>query len=259
MADLNYTPHFLLRLGGPYGPEKWSVGLRMEIGGVNFDHPLIPGNGDLVAIVSEAMTEVVETHAREFFMAVKSHMVQGVAWDTISCNRIGRNGKYVRAVSFERNVSPVEGMATSPWAGPDAAVGVAHLTEVRRGWANKGRVYLPINAFGLTTTAGPLWGAIPSGIRNTIGTAWAAFLSELNDLAVDLNTNIAGQAGVVVTGTRVGVFSPGTGKEQPRDQPGVWHPITGVRVGAQPDTQRRRLNKQADLWEPASPTYTVTS
>jgi hypothetical protein len=54
------------------------------------------------------------------------------------------------------------------------------------------------------------------------------------------------------------VFSPGTGKEQPRDIPGVWHPITKVRVGAQPDTQRRRINKLADLWAGDSVEYDVS-
>lgn len=257
MADLNYTPHFLVRLGGQYGPEAWSIGLRTEIGGVNFDHPLIPGNADEVAIVSEAMTEVVELHARTFFTAVKAYMHAGVKWQTISCNRIARTGKYARPVSYEREVTPVTGTGSAKWAGPDVALAVTHLTDVSRGWASKGRVYLPLNCFGWEEQVGPQYGNIQSSETSAIGQAWATFLAEMNDLAVDLNTNIAGRDGIVITGTRVGVFSPGTGKEQPRDIPGVWRPVTGVRVGMQPDTQRRRVNKVKDLWGTYSQTWPV--
>jgi hypothetical protein len=231
----------------------------MEIGGVDFDHPLIPGDNNATYTISEAMTEVVENHARTFWTAVKSYMETRVTWDYISCNRIARTGRYAAPVSFERTVTPVVGTGGSGWLGPDASIGVSHLTAVRRGWASKGRVYLPLNCVSLSNPANNQYGSITPGTRNAIGSAWAAFLVEMNDLAVDLNTNIAGSGGLVVTGTRVGVFSPGTGKEQPRNVPGVWHAITGVRVGAQPDTQRRRLNKQPDLWDAGSNTYPVTT
>jgi hypothetical protein len=257
VADLNYTPHFLLRLGGQYGPEAWSIGLRMEVGGINFDNPLVPGNRGGAETISQAMTEVVETHARTFFTAVRNLMDPGVNWQTISCNRIARSGKYALPVSFERTVTPVAGTGNGNWGGPDVAVAATHLTDVTRGWASKGRVYLPLNRISFTGTVGPTYGNIQSSEQAIIGTAWAAFLGELNDLAVDLNTNIAGYNGYVVTGTRVGVFSPGTGKEQPRDIPGVWREVTGVRIGSQPDTQRRRVNKVKDLWGTNSVTYAV--
>jgi hypothetical protein len=231
----------------------------MEVGGINFDHPLIPGNADTVAVVSQAMTEVVETHARAFFTAVKAHMHTGVSWDTISCNRIGRDGKYARPLSYERKVTPVTGTGTTKWLGPDVALVATHLTDVSRGWASKGRVYLPMNCLGLTGTNGALYGSIQETETDLIGSSWRNFLGQLNDLAVDLNVNIAGADGIVVSGTRVGVFSPGTGKEQPRDIPGVWHPVTGVRMGQQPDTQRRRINKLADLWGTVTETFQVPS
>lgn len=258
MPDLNYTPHFLLRLSGQYGPEAWSIGLRMEVGGVNFDNPVIPGDGNIIATISEAMTEVVETHARTFFTATKAFMHTGVKWGAISCNRIARSGRYQLPVSFERQVTPVVGTGTSKWAGPDVALAVTHLTDVSRGWASKGRVYLPFNCFGWEEQVGPQYGNIQSSETSAIGNNWATFLGELNDLGVDLNTNIAGKDGIVVSGTRVGVFSPGMGTEQPRDIPGVWRPVTAVRVGMQPDTQRRRVNKVKDLWGTYSQTWAVS-
>jgi hypothetical protein len=125
-----------------------------------------------------------------------------------------------------------------------------------RGYASKGRVFLPLQCdLSLTATSGPDFGDISTTKRATIGTALAALLSELNDLQTDIATNDPTLAGAE---PRVGVFSPGTGKKQDMTQQGHWERVTGVRIGAQPDTQRRRVNKQADLWDASSTTYGVS-
>jgi hypothetical protein len=131
------------------------------------------------------------------------------------------------------------------------------VTARQRGYASKGRVYLPLQAaLSLTATTGPDFGDIGTSVRQTIGQATAGFLNELNDLQTDLATNNPTLAGAE---PRVGVFSPGTGKKQDMTKEGHWEAVTGVRIGAQPDTQRRRVNKQADLWDMTSTTYPVSA
>lgn len=244
----NYAPHYLLRLGGAMGPERWSVGLRCQVAGT--------GDPGMRAKVCKAMTEVVEGHARTFWTSLKPYMIPAVTWDYLSCNHIGNDGKYSLDQSFERYVTAVAGSGTtSNWMGPDVAIVATLVTARQRGYASKGRIYLPLQV-GLNLTAtGSDFGDIQTTARSTIGTAVAGFLSELNDLQTDLATNdptIAGAEPVV------GVFSPGTGKKQDMTQEGHWERVTGVRIGAQPDTQRRRVNKQADLWDAGSTTYGVS-
>lgn len=242
---LNYTPHYLLRLGGQMGPERWSIGLRLD------------SNQDqlLVAQFSEAMTEVVESHARTLFNVLRQYMVPAVTWDYISCNQIGRDGKYTQAQSYERYVTPIPGTSnTTSWCGPDAAVVVTLLTDKQRGYASKGRVYLPLQASLTLVTTGSDFGDINASIRGTIGTAFAAFCTELNDLGTDLTTN---NPALVGSSVFVGVYSPGTGKKQDMTKPGEYQLVRAVRVGAQLDTQRRRLNKQPDLWDTTTTSYPV--
>lgn len=244
----NYAPHYLLKLGGLMGPERWSIGLRLSIPGAS--------QPEARAKVCDAMTEVVEGHARTFMTALRPYMIPAVTWDFLSCNHIGNDGRYTLDESFERYVTPVAGTgSTSTWCGPDVAI-VATLTTARqRGYASKGRVYLPLQAALSLTASGSDFGDIQGLVRSTVGTATAGFLSELNDLQTDLATNdptIAGAEPIV------GVFSPGTGKKQDMTQEGHWERVTGVRIGAQPDTQRRRVNKQPDLWDTNSTTYGVT-
>lgn len=243
---LNYSPHYLLRLGGAFGPERWSFGLRLEIGGIGFQDE-----------TSQAVVETVENHARTLFNALRTYMHPAVNWDWLSCNHIGSDGKYTSSVSHETFVTPVVGTGTSNnWKGPDASLAVSLLTAQKRGYASKGRIYLPTGCLQLTETNGPDYGDVSPSMRNLIGPAVAIFIGEINDLGTDLATNNPQLVGRV---PRVCIFSPGTGKKQDMTKPGAYHDVTAVRVGAQLDTQRRRLNKQADLWDQTATTVQVNA
>jgi hypothetical protein len=128
---------------------------------------------------------------------------------------------------------------------------VASLTtEVTRGYAAKGRVYLPTNCVQIQTTPANAFGTWVPGDRENLAQLFANFLSEVND---------AGSVGVPSMDVSVCVFSPGTGKFQDPSKQGEYHPVKGVRIGLQPDTQRRRLNKQADMWGSGVTTHNVAS
>jgi hypothetical protein len=222
----------------------------MQLAGIEGD--------DWIARLSDKMVSVVEGHAREYFTAIRTHMHPGTDWDYLSCNRIGQDGKYVLASSHEAYVTPVAGTGVAAnWRGPDVSVAVTLLTAQQRGYASKGRIFLPTTCIQLKSTVGPDYGDLEDATRNTLGSATASFISNLNALGVDLATPPDQVVGI---SSAVCVFSPGTGKKQDMTKPGAFHPVTQVRVGAQPDTQRRRLNKQSDLWDAASsgPWYVST-
>lgn len=249
MADQNYSPHFLFRFGGAYGSETWSCGLRIRI------TPYGDETGTILDEVSMAFLDAVSAPFRTFADALKTFTGQGISWDTISMNHISRSGKYTRPNSHARVLTPaVAGTATSAWHGPDSAVAVTLLTGQQRGYASKGRIYLPIGGVSIITTAGPEWGAISANQRSAIANATATFLSAINNLGTEMAT---ANPSVLGASCAVGVFSPGTGSKQSSAVPGEYRTVTAVRVGGQLDVQQRRLNKVDDLWLSTSASVTV--
>jgi hypothetical protein len=240
LADQNYAPHFLFRFGGKYGSEEWSCGLRIRI------TPYGDGTGSDLDNVSASFLDAVQPKITVFGNAIKSHMALGVDMSIMSMNHISRTGKYTRPVSWNAAITqPIQGVSTTGWAGPDGALAVTLLTDVSRGYAAKGRIYLPLNVFTLTTTAGPEWGTVSASNRQSIATATATFLSEINNLGLEM---AGASPGVIGASCAVGVFSPGTGKKQNPTVPGEYRTVRAVRVGGQLDVQQRRLNKVDDLW-----------
>lgn len=245
----NYTPHQYLRFGGKFGPEEWSVGLRLQVSVVNLDvlwetvAEILNGKVPTPTVQDEAVSAYIAVKAEPiistFFNALKS-MTDGTALNYVSCNHIGRDGKYTSAQSFRNDLAtPVAAAPVgSYFLGPDVAVAVTFLTGIKRGYCAKGRIYLPLNNLALNRAESG-WGEISSANRTSILTATKNMVNSLNDL------------GGLLDGVEpaVSVFSPGTGKYQSPAQPGGYRRVTSIRVGSQPDTQRRRVNKQPDLWD----------
>lgn len=249
MADQNYSPHFLFRFGGAYGSETWSCGLRIRI------TPYGDETGTVLDDVCVSFLEAVSTPFRAFADALKTLTGQGISYDTISMNHISRSGKYTRPNSHAKDVTPpIAGTATSAWHGPDSAVAVTLLTGQQRGYASKGRIYLPLGGVSIITSAGPEWGAISANQRSTIANTTATFLGAINNLGTEMAT---ASPGVVGASCAVGVFSPGTGQKQSSAVPGEYRTVTAVRVGGQLDVQQRRLNKVDDLWLSTSANVSV--
>jgi hypothetical protein len=246
----NYTPHQYLRFGGAYGPEEWSVGLRLQVTAINLDV--------LTETVAEILTGQVPTPTTRdetisAYLAIKIAPLVSAFWGTVkvksvgtelgyvSVNHIGRDGKYTSDQSFRYEYTtkvPGTGPGVGGFCGPDVAVAVSLLTGLKRGYAARGRIYLPLNGLDLQRGTDASFGALADGDRTLILGATKQLLEDINDL------------GGLADGVEpaVCVFSPGTGKNQSPDVPGGYRRVTTIRVGAQPDTQRRRLNKVPDLW-----------
>lgn len=241
----NYTPHQYFRFGGPWGNEGWSCGLRLQVTAPLFDNDVQ---------VSEALAQRLETPVKDWFNLVKGRVANGAGLSWLSVNHIGRDGKYTSRQSVTREFTAVMGTGGgtlgAPFPGPDVAMVATLVTDVRRGYANKGRVYLPHTCTPISSSTGPTFGTWTSADREQLATQFAGFLAAVND---------AGSIGVPSMDVSVCVFSPGTGKFQDQSKQGDYHPVTGVRIGLQPDTQRRRLNKQPDMWGSGVTTHNVAS
>jgi hypothetical protein len=246
----NYTPHQYMRIGGDYGPEEWSIGLRLQVTVTNLDlvwealasilQGKVPDPTNDNEAVSAYIAVKSENLVKSWFGAMATRILPGVTCSYITVNHIGRDGKYSSASSIRNDFSsPVTGSATGThdWLGPDAAMVVSLLTAAKRGYASKGRIYLPVNANILERASGS-WGNYQANDRTMVLDATKTLFDGINDL------------GGLLDGVepQVCVFSPGTGKYQNPSTPGTYRPVKAIRVGAQPDTQRRRLNKQPDLW-----------
>lgn len=246
----NYSTHHLLRFGGQYGPETWSCGLRMAVSGKR------PTETDLE--VSQLLLPSRAGAVRKFWNAVRSYAVPGVALSWVSLNHIGRDGKYTSDVSVDEHFTAIQGNGSATnWCGPDVAVGVTLLTAAERGYASKGRIFLPLNSnLTLNGTLGPEFGNMSAANRDLVANAMATLCRDLNDAEYVFGGEV--YPPVTWLNPRVGVFSPGTGKKQDMSSPGAWRAVTGVRVGGQLDTQRRRINQQPDLWAINSATVAVS-
>jgi hypothetical protein len=154
----NYTPHQYLRIGGDYGPEEWSVGLRLQVTVTNLDlvwealasilQGKVPDPTNDNEAVSAYIAVKAEPLVRTWFTAIGRMILPDVNVSYISVNHIGRDGKYTSESSIRNDfASPVNGIAQSStaWLGPDAAMAVTLLTGAKRGYASKGRIYLPCN------------------------------------------------------------------------------------------------------------------
>lgn len=247
----NYAPHHLLRFGGAYGAETWSCGLRMAVSGKR------PTESDYE--VAQLLLPSRAGAVRKWWAGVKSYVATGVTLSWVSLNHIGNDGKYSSDQTNEEFFTPIQGQAPSgTFHGPDVAVAATLLSSADRGYASKGRIYLPCNSgLSMTTSAGATFGQISTAATNAIGTATAALITDLNNNEYVFGGEVYPPVTFFVP--RVGIFSPGTGKKQPAGEQGAWRPVVGVRVGGQPDTQRRRINKSPDLWSSGSVTFDVSS
>lgn len=249
MADQNYAPHFLFRFGGAFGSEEWSCGLRIRI------TPYGDETGSILDEVAQSFLVASLPAYQTFANAIAPFIQQRVTFTYSSMNHISRSGKYTSPNSHTLTLgTAISGAGSANWTGPDAAVAVTLLTQVQRGYASKGRIYLPLSVFSLNTSSGPEWGTITSANRVTIANATAAFLSALNNLGAEMAT---ATPSVIGASCAVCVFSPGTGQRQSPASPGEYRPVTRVRVGGQLDVQQRRLNKVDDLWLSTSSSVTV--
>lgn len=217
-----YPRHALLQFGGTIGPanntyEEWSCGIR-----VRYDNS--PGvDRDLTADEQEEYLTDTAVPALQDFVTGTS-LITGDARVTFAkFNAIDSAGHYVNDTTTEYNF-PGNGIAFSGSTiryPSQVSIVATFETEVRRGYANRGRIYLPTPNILMNATSGTLDIADCA----TLATEVAAFVADLKTSDQSMGINFA-----------PAVVSKSGGAE------GTWNEITAVSVDNVADTQRRRAN-----------------
>lgn len=224
-----YRPHIVLQWGGRLGDagtEIWSNSMRFVTNGTDVD--------SLQSLAAEWSSELIP--------AISTLMLQG-GYSTssylnfIKANAVGPDGKQPPGPTnawFSPTDFPEVRGATNNGYFQDAMV-VSFTTDVVRGLASKGRVYVPGGAPQTTGMDGGT-GLMSTTFTEAIRDAWAAFLIDLDD-----------NPGPDFADLRAAVVS------KQGDPETNWHTITGVRVGRVMDTQRRRRNALAENYTATAP------
>lgn len=223
-----YPDHYLLQFGGDLRGDIWSCGIRL--GGTT--GVFIPG----------ALTDAqVDSNLSDMADDIVAWMdTTGSGWSTASklryvkLNRIGTNGRY-----FDQTKTHVRHFDDLPY--PDGAAGqgypnqvagvVSWVTNVARGRASKGRIYIPNPTMQTVDTTG-MFNETGATSTQSVATQAAAFIANLNN-----------QPGVDSLGGAASVVSRIDGSV---------HPIQAVRVGSVPDTMRSRRNALVETYVSAA-------
>ena len=197
-----WTPHVLLRWGGPLGDDTWSCGLRLAA---------TPDSLDTNAIVDEA-AELVKS-----FHADTRSMHNGLAYlSWVKLNRIGGDGRYIdKGATTLQEIEPAISPPIRQNHAPQLAIAVTLRTAITRGRAHAGRIYIPARAVAVDAR-----GTFPTATATDLATATALFIREVNVLMGDVQGRPA-----------VRIFSSLDGSN---------NAVTRVECGNVFDTQRRR-------------------
>lgn len=196
--------HGILTWSGPaYGTlEEWSTSLRIA--------PSIPPDLAQLAAAKTAFTSLAT--------ATGVGMSGAVRLDTVKWAPQDADGRYGGGDAIEL-VSAAEAIGTQATMPAQISTVVSLRTGRSRGIGSNGRMYLPA-----MPEASPNTGKMTVQAQSQVQQAAAAFIGAINAIGIgDVVVASRGrtQNGVVVS-------------------PGLFEPVTGVRVGRVYDTQRRR-------------------
>lgn len=215
---MTYRPHIVLQWGGRLGlssGEIWSNTVRFVTNSTDVN--------DLQDLAAEWTSEL--------FPALSTLMTAGgyssaANLEYIKANAVDGAGHQPPGPTnawFAPGDFPIKAGGSTASFYQDALV-VTFTTDIARGLAVRGRVYVPgpdRSTTGMDTATGLMSVAFCEGVRN----AWQAFLVDLDDNPgpdfADLRAAVMSKVG-----------DPATN----------WQTITGVKVGRVMDTQRRRRN-----------------
>lgn len=202
------SDHLLLSFGGPLmTTEEWSCGIRFSTG-------FGPQNQEDEETALTAAAAVLNTWFIGGPSGIGSPLISQnarLAW--VKLNRIGVDGRYVREQTnlFEFETPSAGGVGTNAHP-PNVALAVTFMTNVNRGLANRGRIYLPAPAIAVGST-----GLIAAADADRVNAGMATLLT-------DLNTDVGLGAAIVAS----------------KERSGASRLITGTRVGRVLDTMRSR-------------------
>lgn len=216
VVRMTYPPHLLMTMGGPlYTVDEWSMSIRISkptgLAANPFHDEIEDGLLDLATDISAWWTAntIIQTTAAKL--------------GYVKLNAIGPTGLYLDATQTHAYYWAGTLPSTSYAALYPAQVSLVStwITDAERGPASKGRVYLPAPKVPINGSTGVWEVADCLAIANRM----AVLLNSINDWpGWDAVTEFASMRACVVSGLGSGTIRP----------------ITGVRIGRVPDTQRRR-------------------
>lgn len=230
---MTYPTHYLWNFGGGLGSdEEWSCNIRFA-------------NNEPLALLD--VTQQAIAQALGQMLAARMDIENtnpttpgpGISSDAdltySKFNEIGPDGKYqsestTNAYYFDRVPGFAGGDNVSyPY---QICYGTSWVTDAVRGPASKGRIFVPSPYVAINGSTGTL----DNTQTENQAQAWANILKAANDTIA----------------LEVEVFTPPVAAVVSAVGAGSWRPITGVRVGAVLDTQRRRRNKLAERYQSAT-------
>jgi hypothetical protein len=216
-----YPQHWLFQFGGTLLAGAEIIRFAVPGGGA-------PGIVDETSLVAD-MTQDVADQWPLGFSAGGLGAGDDVQLEWGKFNEIGPLGAYVDTTATHVHE------LTTPVSGNGSGIGIAQVamavswgTDVARGYASKGRVFVPIPGVS------PISGVWTDTWTNAIATNWSTLLTNLNNLP-----------GIDSSGIVASVVSsvPAAGAARP---------IQRVRVGNVPDTIRRRRNALVEVYSSAT-------
>jgi hypothetical protein len=230
---MGYTERHLYMtvIGDAYaGTERWQFGLRKQhVFGANVGADLIAAAALYKPIV-QAWWQGTGVNAPDAFSPPNTHRLT-----ELKCAAIEPDGTYVDgAASASAFYLPVIAGADAPQVGqlPQASVCATLTTAIPRGYASKGRLYLPPSF---------LYRPAADGRLTVADASWLA--RSVKHLIDGINSAEAGNANVAVFSKGKGVKVENVAKQRwewTYPNAGTTALVTGVQVGRVIDTQRRR-------------------
>jgi hypothetical protein len=211
----------------------WSDSREPDEGGqigIRFDSPATD--------VTQGMVNACQPAAEAFWLSAGTNFPGAYVLRYLRLAHIGVDGKYTPGTfSYDYNFGT--GIAHTPSSTTPMPLQVASVatftTELPRGQASRGRIYLPPLAAALGTNG--RWTATQVDAR---ATAVATLLQSLNTA---LSVPGGGLPAIA------SVFSKGT----QTNTAGLRSFIRGVKIGTRPDVQRRRAKSMAEIYGATKP------
>lgn len=219
-------PHMYLSiLGDAYGgTEHWQFGMRLFDGGLSGQ------------VTADAAGPIVSS----WWSNVNNGFINTHRFTSVKCARIGVDGKY------EPNTISGEWFAVPPVVGPtlwaadqqaipqNTIVGTL-TTAVPRGYASKGRIYLPPQIYNVLSD-GLISATDATSVANSIKTL-------INNLVAH---SVIGPVVIASRGKGVRSIDDKGKVHYTYPNPGAENNVTGVQVGRVVDTQRRRRRQLSE-------------
>jgi hypothetical protein len=229
-ADYQYKFARITLSGDCYGgAEQWATGLQM--GEIDAD----------VTTIQPLAAEKVADAFKVFFQNSTYHFSNSFRFTQSKVALINTNGTTDTGQISYHTLSPVS-VGGSPDNPMPAQITLAATmsSQLQRGLASKGRMYLP--GFAHTVESGT--GKVPSARTAEIATGFKAFLDALNaSLFLPAKVVLASKGHKTNTLDENG---------QPVYTDGIQTVVTGVRIGNVLDTQRRRRNQLTEQYSTAT-------